>query len=259
MARFTRRRARRARTYRKKSRKTRRRTRGPRRTRTKNSLNMHSYVRSCEANLSNFQASDSSPIAPCVSSDAAIVSTPSSIGFASPYGTSGAYCTNMQFQADTTLGFNDFSTLYDQYKITKVKIHFSYSGTTGDVRSDGNPMPRLCLFPDYDDTALTGYSEIMQREAQTKWMTLDRPRTITHYPKIKNYVELAPGTSTPGSTYKTSWIDVAVSNLKHYGVKFALIDWPIYNFVPGATSAQYMARPILRIRVEYFFKMRNVR
>jgi len=259
MARFTRRRARRARTYRKKSRKTRRRSR-VRRSRTKGSLNQHKFVRSCEANLSNFQSSPENPIAPCVSSDATIIPTPTSIGFASPYGTSAAYATNMQFQLDSTVGYDDFTRLYDQYKIYKVKIHFSYSGTAGgDTRSDGNPMPRMCVFNDYDDTAVTTYGEIMQREASTKWMTLGANRVITHYPKLKNYIEQAVGVSSPSSTYKTSWIDCNVANVKHYGLKFALVDWPIYNYVPGATAAQYMARPILRIRVEYFLKFRNVR
>lgn len=260
MARFTRRRARRARTYRKKSRKTRRRTRGPRRSRTKGSLNMHTFVRSCEANISNYQATDSGPIAPCVSSDATIVGTPTAIGISSPYGTSGGYATNMTFQLNSTAGYTDFSTLYDQYKIQKVKIFFEYSGTSGgDVRSDGNPMPKIVAFPDMDDGIYPTFTELMQREAVTKRMTLDRPRVITHYPKLKNYIESAPGTSAAAATYKTAWIDVAQDTIKHYGLKFALLDWPIYNFVPGATSAQYMARPILRVRVEYYLKFRNVR
>lgn len=260
MARYSRRRARTRRAYRKKSRKTRRRTRVPKRFRSKSSLNMHTFVRSCEANLSNFQANPDSAIAPCVSSDGTIIGTPTSIGISSPYGTSGGFATNMTFQLNSTAGYTDFSTLYDQYKIQKVKIYFEYSGTSGgDVRSDGNPMPKLVVFPDYDDGVYPSFGELMQREAVTRRVTLDRPRVFTHYPKLKNYIESTPGTSAAAATYKTAWIDVAQDAIKHYGVKLALLDWPIYNYVPGATSAQYMARPILRIRVEYYLKFRNVR
>lgn len=223
--------------------------------RARPSVNRHHFVRSCEAVISNDIATN----VPCVSSDATIINTPIGlVGGVNPYNSSANYAGTMTFALDKLIAHSEFTTLYDQYKIKGVKVTFEYAANSTDANHFSSPAPKIIFFRDYDDIIATSMSDISQREATTARRTLRGAVSTIVKPRVKDYVELTPGASTPGATYQRRWIDCNVANLQHYGLKFAIMDWPTWNGGASASS-DYMARPILRIRCEYYLAFRNVR
>lgn len=248
MARYTRRRSRRRSSRRKNRRAPRRRTlRKSRRTRS--SVNQHTFVRSTEIAFFN----DVDTNVNMVSTDSSIIATPATLtGGVNLYLTSDNYWTFIQFQLSQTPNFSEFTALYDQFMIDKVKMIFEYAHNSSDASSLSVPLPKIVTFNDWDDRSAVTYSELQQREAVTHRSTLGRGLvTRTIRPKIKLYGEqtsIPASVSNPGATYKRSWIDCAVPTWAHYGIKLVILDWP-----------DLPAKPILRVRLEYTIKFRNVR
>lgn len=213
------------------------------------------FVRSCEAAIYNDQAFG----VPAQSTNNEVLPSMALLsGGPNPYNTSGNFWTFMQFQLAHTNNFSEFTALYDQYKIQKVKIFFEYGQNSAEADSRGGVIPKLVTFPDYDDRAAVTFTELMQREATTRRSKLSRMVVKTIVPKIKMYGETSsdPSVSSPSATYKRAWIDCSNPNFNHYGLKLAVLDWPVAD--QGAITAP-VSRPLLRVRCEYYVKFRNVR
>lgn len=258
MARYSRRRTRRRYARRKTRRAPRRRM--AKSFRRRPSRNIHTFVRSCEAVISNLPGGVIDPGLPCVSNDATIIPSPATLsGGFNPYNSSGNYAATMTFAIDKTSSYTELSALYDQYKIKNVRLVFEYGAEGGYADHGAVPTPKLVYFRDYDDTAITTMSELNQREAITarRFLHSSRPVILNVKPKLRDYIEASPGVSSSAATYRRAWIDFTTTNIQHFGLKFALLDWPTWN--GGTQSAEFLARPILRVRCEYTLICRNVR
>lgn len=253
MARYRHRRSRR-RVARRKSRRAPRRY-VARKSRGRPSVNRHHFIRSTEVVLFN----DVSTGTTCVSSNNEVLVTPGTLtGSFLPYGGVGGsaanFASSFQFKLADLPANSEFTALYDQYKLKGVRMTWEYAHESSTADAGTVPLPKVVYFRDFDDTALTTQSELDQREASTRRMRLDKPCTLLIKPRFKRYIEQQVGVSAPTETYARGWLDCSNANVRHYGLKFALIDWPCCNAL-----ASVPARPILRIRLEYLLAFRNVR
>lgn len=256
MARFSRRRSRR-RSTRRKSRRAPRRRMAKKFSRRSRRLNRHRFVRSTETVVYN----DVTSFASCVSSDVGIIPVPGVMaGVFDPYeGLAGvqsasSFQSHMVFRLGNTDGYQDFTSLYDQYKIDAVRVTFEYAHDTATADGSSVPLPKLYAMRDWDDSTALSASDCLQSSTRVMRFDLRRPRSFLIKPKFKQYIMIAPSTSGPDNVGKTGWIDCANPNVLHYGLKFGLIDWPTHNAVGG-----FQARPLLRVRCDYFISCRNVR
>lgn len=256
MARYRRRRSRR-RTTRRKSRRAPRRYVARKSRRSRPSVNQHHFIRSTEVVLYN----DVSTGATCISSNNEILLAPSALsGGFQPYGGLGGSASNFasffRYRLSDLVNVSEFTNLYDQYKIKGIRMTFEYAHNISTADGSSVPLPKLVYFRDFDDQGITTQMELEQREAITTRLTLNRPRTLLIKPRFKRYVQQSdtPALSSPAETYARGWLDCGNTNIQHYGLKFALIDWPCCNAL-----GPFPARPILRIRTEYLLAFRNVR
>lgn len=132
---------------------------------------------------------------------------------------------------DNLINKDDFTTLYDRYRIDYVQIRaqlvnnpnaISVLNTAGGNATASNFYPKLWWCPDYDDGVQETLDELKQR-AKTKCIVL-QPNKIYKFgfkPAI-----LAQTYRTAVSTGYTpmwkQWVDMAQTNVPHYGIKYVI-------------------------------------
>lgn len=160
-----------------------------------------------------------------------IVASTSALGVPSP--AAGA----LTFNLASLPSASEFTALFDQYKITGVKLDFiplgdtinlpltSMTGTTGAL-SPGGP---LILATDYDDASTPGSSAQLLEYQASKVIPI--PRRHRMYIKPRIAVEINNGITT-GYGARTGWVDSSYSSVAHYGVKY-------WMNAPSVSSASY--------------------
>lgn len=129
----------------------------------------------------------------------------------------------------------ELTNLYDQYKITGVKIRFKLT-TNPDAASQTNTVntltanifPKLLIVRDYDDIATETPNEMRERN-NTKMYIL-RPNSFIDIfvrPAVRNQLYL-DGVTTASSPLWGQWLDCSSSQVPHYGIKYSL-DYEGFN------------------------------
>lgn len=124
-------------------------------------------------------------------------------------------------------GVSDFANLYDEYRIDFVK-HKVFLSTPPEAAplSSSNSFPIAYWAIDKDDdTPPASLDEIRQHgNVQTAMLTNERPIIITYKPSclVQAY---RTAVSTGYSAKQGQWIDMAGTNVPHYGLKFGLNDF----------------------------------
>lgn len=122
----------------------------------------------------------------------------------------------------------EFSYLFDQYKITGIKVKlipsFNSFGmvptTTAAAPWIPNIVPMCYTVIDYDDaTALTAVADYMQYQ-NCRAERFDHP--ITRYFKPKCAIAAYSGAFTSYASSMNQWIDVNSSTVQHYGFKICI-------------------------------------
>lgn len=211
-------------------------------------LNQHTFVRSVEAAYFNnattgtIESTDTSVLPNLVSMS----------GITSPYGNGGAWSGALSMAMNKTVNSTELTSLYDYYKIKAVRITFDYASNVALANATDVPMPRLAWYYDYDDTVFQDYNHYMQATARVRQTRLNKKVTITVKPRVKDAIqEQVAGTVGTPSVFKRTWIDCAYPSVPHFGLKFALIDWPL--FADGIPS-----KPMLRVRFDYILGLKGV-
>lgn len=125
------------------------------------------------------------------------------------------------FRLSQLPGVADFTTLYDQYKITGVKVTFMYqiseAGTTG-----AGVLPTILYSSDDTDASPPSYFNLRQKQsAKQRILTANRPFSIFLRPK--RAAALLNSTFTTNSIINSAgYIDTASSTADHFGLKFSL-------------------------------------
>lgn len=139
------------------------------------------------------------------------------------------------FRLRNCLQWTQFNTLYDRVKLNGVKLQFFPSYNTANV-SEATPgqLPTMKMVYDYDDANPPQSADaIWARQGTVR--RLNKPFSIYVKPKVRTSVQAVTQGSTPVSIIAKSeaggYLDTAsASDVAHYGLKFAIKDWP--NEVP---------------------------
>ena len=131
---------------------------------------------------------------------------------------------------------SEFTALFDQYKITGVKLDFIPFGDTVNVPITGSgttslmsPGGPLILAADYDDDSTpAAASNLLEYQA---CKVIPVPRRHRMYIKPKFATEIYNGVTT-GYGARSGWLDCANSGVTHYGVKY-------WMNAPSALSSSY--------------------
>lgn len=142
------------------------------------------------------------------------------------------YLTALSVNLAQLPGVSDFANLYDEYRIDYVKHKIFLC-----VPPEAAPLSNTNTYPvaywsidKDDDTAPASLDEIRQHgNVQTSMLTNERPIIITYKPSslVQTY---RTAVSTGYSAKQGQWIDMAGTNVPHYGLKFGLNDFVNTSF-----------------------------
>lgn len=132
----------------------------------------------------------------------------------SPYATS--------FSLDSSADYSEFTALYDQYRITEVKMHFFPMSTsiinTTISTAPVNFCPRVVVCADYDDSSTpSSFNQLRQYSTARVYSAIDR---FTY--AIKPALSVAAYETVSTTAYAPSWglwVSTADPNAKYYGFK----------------------------------------
>lgn len=143
--------------------------------------------------------------------------------------------------------FTEFTTLFDQYKITGVKAKFIFTRNNADLGT-AYELPQLITVNDFDDgNTLTVRDDYCQYES-FKVTRLDKPVTIFYKPKVATAI--FNGAFTGYAQAGTApWIDVATPGAQYYGLKWAV----------DCTDAAAVHLGTLDVYFTYYLAFRDVR
>lgn len=95
------------------------------------------------------------------------------------------------FKLDELPNYTEFTALYDEYKICRIKCKFVFNRNTAEVASANAELPQLITVNDYNDiTPLANEAEALQYKT-FKSVRMDKPITRYFRPKV----------ASPASTY----------------------------------------------------------
>lgn len=191
--------------------------------------------------------------------DRQAVFTLSNVAGSTAYGT-----LSMDFQVQDIPTLNDFSALYDKYKLSFVKVKiipYATSAQTGaaftSVYGQSSVMVHSIL--DTDDNIIpigTQAGVDILREYQTyKVKNLFSAGGITRVirPRILTAVNDSTGLNI-GSKVTTGWLNLQNTGVPHFGMKF------IFEGVSGGSSDPVNGQKIMmKIEAKFYLSMREVR
>lgn len=170
------------------------------------------------------------------------------------FGVTGTSATALRFQLNFVNNATEFTTLYDSYMITGVKVYFDYSPDalapgTGSWQ-DPSMYPKLWIKRDYDDSAVPSLAEVADSNQSRciRFNAVKNTFSMFIRPAVATTLGLTNAQASLG-TYSSwnKWIDCANPSVDHYGLKL------IAQGVPSADMGK------ITIRMKYYLKFKNVR
>jgi len=178
-------------------------------------------------------------------------------------------CTATEKTAQFSLGFQlrdipnvtEFTSLFDSYMLTGVMLQFKLidnpdaayptNGELGSaVISKTNFYPTIWYVPDHDDNNNVPLASIKEFErVRHKVLYPNRETNIMLRPTTLGQIFLTSTTSALTENRRRSWLDMATTNIPHYGFK-SVID---FEGLPPVGSYR------IKVNAKYYFTCKNVR
>lgn len=156
------------------------------------------------------------------------------------------------FQSYTQIRFanvinsSEFSALYDQYVIDKVKVQFWLKVDPGAQTATMAIAPKLYWYRDLDDQSLASQNDMRERSnSKIAVLRTDRPVTIWVKPNVLNLVYRGVATSSYVPKF-SQWLDMSATDVDHYGIKYNIDD---------LTTTAYK----VDVETTYYFRCKNTR
>lgn len=159
----------------------------------------------------------------------------------------------MSFALSSLPNATEFTALFDQYKIMKVKLDFipfgdnvnlpisTMSGANGLV-SPGGPLVTAI---DYDDNNVPGTAADLIQYQASRVTPIPKRLKMTLRPKFAT--EVYRSAIATGYGARTGWLDCANSDIPHYGVKY-------YMNAPSALNSSFS----YQVWAEVYIAVKNV-
>jgi len=176
-------------------------------------------------------------------------------------------CTNPAKTAQFSLGFQlrdipnvtEFTSLFDSYMLTGVMLQFKLidnpdqtwlTNSTTAVANSRNFFPTIWYVADHDDNNNVPIGNIKEFErVRHKVLYPNRETNIMLRPTTLGQVYLTSTTSALTENRRRSWLDMATTNIPHFGFK------SVIDFEGIAPAANYR----IKVNAKYYFKCKNVR
>jgi len=188
------------------------------------------------------------------------------------------------FRFNQLPNFSEFTALFDQYRINKLKIlivpnitgldgvNMPYGGEY--TQPDTDTVVRNVVWPkglfnihsviDYDDTNMTNYTIAQLMQYSTYKMTRgNRMHTRYWTPAISTGVYDGGVNAAPGGHEFRKWIDLSETDVPHFGVKAMIDPGPVW--MPGVPAngmlpANYNVLELqARVYLTAYFECKGVR
>lgn len=149
--------------------------------------------------------------------------------------------------------YTEFTSLYDQYKISAVKVkivpRYNVSAFDNIQSAAATPyIPQVFTAIDYDDSGVSTVSDLLQYQN----CKMTRGNVIHQRylkPRCRNILQNLNGTASARAPFR-GWIDSADPEVIHYGLKWAI---PPFATGPIEQTTKF------DVVVEYYLAMKNVR
>lgn len=149
----------------------------------------------------------------------------------------------LYFQLNDLAQASTFSSMFDQYRLDKVIVHFIPLYVQTPVNSAGYSFPNWIAI-DYDDVSLPSSRATMQEYENVHLFAPYKKFSIAIKPRVA--VAAYGGTFTSYANEGDCWIDLGSPLTQHYGLKGSM----------GATST---GAQLWVVQVESFWSFRSVR
>jgi len=163
------------------------------------------------------------------------------------FGATGWNGTAFTFDLSRLPNYTEFTALYDQYKITGVKINFDWSPDVTSSTGLEIYTPKLWLVRDYDDSTTPSLDELIQ-STRVKCMRINVERSHSIFLKPAVLQQVYKSVVSYGNVPKwNQWIDCNDTTVPHYGLKL------VSQGLPSTDCGK------ISCRVKYYLKCKNVR
>lgn len=174
--------------------------------------------------------------------------TKSSITISGTLEQSYAYSFNLQ----QISGFTDFATLFDQYKLTGVKVMFRLMSNP-DAGSNNNTaqqiFPSIWTVTDHDDDNTITLAQMKEKQGARRRVL--RPNSIVSSYIKSPHIDMSVYNSSVTTGYTSStprWLDMNSPNIPHYGLKIVL----------DSEGVSQIASYYISVEMKYYFKCKGV-
>lgn len=174
-------------------------------------------------------------------------------GLSIMFALNGSVISNGTTETIAIPNYAEFTALFDQFRIDRIKLRLVFSNNTSTTASTGTNMPSILVTEDWDDaTVPTSTNELMQRP-EHKFHNFGNAKTGNVFEMwIKPRVAVAAYQASAFSAFTTpekgTWVNCAYPATQHYGVK-------IYH---DATNNSDVDIGIMQIYCEYYLSFRGV-
>lgn len=154
----------------------------------------------------------------------------------------------MSFKLDDIPGLSDFTSLFDYYRISGVKLRFTTYLDPNSQAAGNAYFPKLYTAIDMDDDAAPLSSDDLRQRTNCKirWLAPNRSYGIFLRPKYLKNVYIS-GVSTGYEIGKQTWLDLSNTNIPHYGLKYV-----VENLNPDLSQA-------VQVEATYYIQMKGTR
>lgn len=131
---------------------------------------------------------------------------------------------NGKFKLGALANFNEFTSLFDQYRITGVKVNFIFSASSSNAGStyQSTQLPLIWIVEDYDDGSVLTSVLDYQQYGTVKVRRLNNPITKFVRPKPAQSVYQSGTFSGYAQGQRNTWIDMQSPQAEYYGIKWGI-------------------------------------
>lgn len=125
----------------------------------------------------------------------------------------------------------DFTSLFDRYMITHVQLAFYLTVEPGAQTAATATYPKLYMIRDYDDSSAPSSLNALREHSKciVRVMNPNKPVIINIKPAITTEVYRS-AVATSYSPKWNQWVDMAHTDVPHYGIKWAIDDLTNTNY-----------------------------
>lgn len=156
----------------------------------------------------------------------------------------------IQFRMDMLPGLNDFSTLYDKYKLRGASVRIIPLSNFASASNLGT-LPVITAVVDQDDKTIPSDDIVLREYGNCKVKRLANGFKMYVRPKINTTIADNTGADQSAVVTSPKFLDMAQPSIEHFGVKF----W-LDNVLLGNTTN---VNALFKIVIKYYFTCSQTR